>query len=104
MRRDYPVIDVIETGRNIKQVMLAKNLTVKDIQHFLGLASPQSIYHWFTGKSMPTLDNIYALSELFHMPVDMILRGSRKYVCTAFWDPMNRRLYEYFERIHSIAA
>ena len=40
-------------------------LTVKAVQQFLGLGSAQSIYHWLNGISLPTIDNLYALSELF---------------------------------------
>ena len=58
-KRKYPVIDIVKTGRKIKRIMCLKGFTVKDIQRFLGLETPQSIYHWFDSKSMPTLDNIY---------------------------------------------
>lgn len=75
----YPVIDVFKTGQNIKSIMLSKGLTVRDVQKYLGLATPQAIYHWFNGRSMPTIDNIYALSELFRVPVDAMLCGNRKW-------------------------
>ena len=65
MKRDYPTINVIETGRHLKSLMMDRGLTVRDIQVFLKLASPQGVYHWFEGKSMPSLDHIYSLSELF---------------------------------------
>ena len=103
MRRGYPNIDMVETGRNLKQIMLMNGLAVKDIQSFLGLSAPQSIYHWLEGKSLPTLDNIYALSELFQMPVDSMLIGNRKYVCTSFLNPTSRRLCEYYVRLRRIA-
>ena len=101
MKRKYPVIDMARTGQNIKRVMLAKGFTVKDIQKFLELETPQGIYHWFDGKSMPTLDNIYALSDLFHMPVDALLRGNRKYICFPFSDNRCMRLYMYYDRLIS---
>ncbi len=65
MKRDYPAVDIIETGQNIKRIMKEKGLSVKEIQDFLQLGSPQGIYHWFEGRSLPSLDNMYALSELF---------------------------------------
>ena len=104
MNRKYPVMDMAKTGQNIRRIMQEKNLTVKDIQKFLELGTPQSIYHWFEGKSMPTLDNLYALSELFRMPVDMILRGNRKYVFMPFTDAMCGRMYAYYERLQEMAA
>ena len=30
-----------------------------------------------TGVNMPTIDNLYALSELFQVPIDAIVRGNR---------------------------
>ena len=79
MQKNYPVIDIIATGKNIKNIMQSRNITVKDIQQFLELETPQSVYHWLNGRNMPTIDNLYALSELFQMPIDTIIIGNRKY-------------------------
>lgn len=57
----------------------ARGLTVKDIQEYLELSTPQSIYHWFDGRNLPTLDNPYALSELFEVPLDLLVCGNREY-------------------------
>lgn len=75
----YPVIDVYRTGQNIRRIMQIKGLTVRDVQKYLGLATPQAVYHWFNGRSMPSLDNFYALSELFQVSVDAMLCGNRKW-------------------------
>ena len=85
MTRKHTVLDMVKTGENIKNIMLTKRLTVKDIQTCLKLSTPQSIYHWFDGSSMPTIDNLYALSDLFCMPVDMMLVGNRKYAFNQFY-------------------
>lgn len=102
MKREYPAIDMMKTGQLIKKIMILKGLTVRDIQAFLGLATPQGIYHWFDGRSLPTLDNIYALSELFRVPVDAMLRGNRKYSPGSNMNPVINRLYVYFERLHQL--
>ena len=99
MRRKYPVIDMLRTGQNIKHIMQAKGLSVKDVQNFLGFSTPQGIYHWFDGMTMPTLDNMYALSELFRMPVDAIVCGNRKFVYVPFNDRLCIRIYTYYEKI-----
>ena len=101
MERKYPILDMKETGQKIKRIMLMKGLTVKDIQEFLGLGTPQSIYHWFDGRNLPTLDNLYALSELFHMPVDMLLVGNRKYEWRRAEDGYQRLLL-YYEMIRKM--
>ena len=46
-------------------LMKQQNITVKQIQEYLNLSCVQGIYHWLDGTSMPTVDNLYALSELF---------------------------------------
>lgn len=73
----YPVINKRETGIQLRRIMDKKNLTVKDVQQFLGLGSVQSVYHWLSGKSMPTIDNLYALSELFQMSIDEMVCGNK---------------------------
>lgn len=74
----YPTIDTKATGIRIRQLMDERRLTVKDIRRYLNLASVQSIYHWLNGQSMPTLDNLYALSALFGISMDSMIVGSRK--------------------------
>lgn len=73
-----PTINKRETGINIRKIMDERNLNVKDVQTYLGLASVQSIYHWLNGLTMPTIDNLYALSELFQLPIDALISGNRK--------------------------
>ena len=104
MKSEYPVIDTVRTGQNIKRIMKVRNYTVRDVQHFLGLGSPQSIYHWFSGKSMPTLDNIYALSELFYIPVDRMIVGNRRFAFTPTCNDMCDRIYAYYLKMYPIKA
>ena len=99
MNRRYPIIDPLKTGQNIKRIMKSRKMSVRDIQSYLELSTPQGIYHWFEGRSLPSLDNVYALSELFRMPVDMLLIGNRKYIFCMDSDSRLRRLYAYYEYI-----
>lgn len=104
MRKKFPKIDMYKTGQNIKQIMLEKGMTVKDIQEYLELAAPQSIYHWFDGRNLPTVDNLYALSDLFHMPVDMLIRGNREksfYLCEHM---VCQRLLIYYKKCQKLQA
>lgn len=103
MEKRYPVIDMAQTGQNIKRIMQMKGLTVKDIQEFLELSTPQSIYHWFDGRNLPTVDNLYALSDLFHLPVDVLLIGSRKFEWR-YSSEMRQRVYWYYEKLMELKA
>ena len=73
----YPVIDMKRTGERIRQIMERKKVTPKDIQKYMNLACVQTVYHWIDGTSIPSIDNLYALSVLFETSIDDILRGSR---------------------------
>ena len=70
---NYPVIDTAATGRNIADLRLKRGLSVRDLQTALGFATPQAIYKWQKGQSLPTLDNLVILSEILHVPIDHIL-------------------------------
>ena len=74
----YPVLDAVATGRRIKELRNASHLRVEDVAHFMGFESPQAVYKWQRGESLPTVDNLYALSVLFGTSIDNILRGSKE--------------------------
>ncbi len=95
----YPTIDMKATGMCIRRIMSQRKFTVKDVQKYLNLSSVQSIYHWFNGKSVPTVDNLYALSELFQLPVDAMLVGNRKYHMSFSDKPFYRQVYVYYTEI-----
>lgn len=74
----YPVLDPKATGARIKELRKLHHLKVEDIARFMGFESDQAVYKWQRGDSLPTIDNLYALSILFETSVDEILRGSRE--------------------------
>ena len=69
----YPVIDTRATGARIKALRLEKGLTVRDVQRALGFDEPQAIYKWERGGSLPSTDNLLALSLLLEVPIEQIL-------------------------------
>lgn len=71
--KSYPRIDMVKTGENIFNLRVQNNLSVRDIQSFLGLDNPQAIYLWQKGKNLPTVDHLCALSVLFDVPIEEIL-------------------------------
>lgn len=99
----FPTIDKRKTGINIRRIMDERGLTVKDVQEYLGLACIQSIYHWLNGITMPTVDNLYVLSELLQVPVDDMLCGNRKPIYAGENRAQLRRLYTYYARMGKAA-
>ena len=72
-RSPFPVIDLPATGANIRRLREAKGLSIRDLQRFFGFEEPQAIYKWQRGQSLPTVDNLYALSALLGVPMNDIL-------------------------------
>lgn len=73
----FPLISKRATGVNLRRLMDMRGITAKDVQQYLGLGCVQSVYRWLEGISMPTIDNLYALSELLQVPIDAIVCGNR---------------------------
>lgn len=69
----YPTIDLAATGRNIVRLRQARGLTVRNLQTYFGFDDPQAIYRWQWGKSLPSVDNLYALSVLLGVSMNEIL-------------------------------
>ena len=99
-----PVIDKKKTGINLRLMMDKRGLTVKDVQQYLGLGSVQSVYHWLNGISLPTVDNLYALSELFQVSMDEMLCGNRKKYVYQPKTPQEKRLYAYYMELNQRVA
>lgn len=75
--RYMPIIDMTETGKRIHLYMRIRGISARDIQEYLHLACVQSVYKWLNGLSIPTTDNLYALSGLFHVQMDSLVVGNR---------------------------
>lgn len=73
MEKTFPVIDLAATGENIAHLRKDRGMTVRDLQSWFGFEEPRAIYKWQKGKSLPTVDNLYALSKLLDVPMEEIL-------------------------------
>ncbi len=68
-----PTIDMVKTGQNITRLRQQAGLSVKELQDIFGFATPQAIYKWQQGATIPTVDNLVVLASVFHVHVDDIL-------------------------------
>lgn len=100
----YPTINTKATGIRIRQLMDERGLTVKDIRRYLNLASVQSIYHWLNGQSMPTIDNLYALSALFGTSMDSMIVGSRRHSAQTLMKPFYIRMNAYYMKAAELST
>ena len=70
---NYPVINPVETGRRINRLRKSKGLSVPYLRDYFGFSTTNAIYKWLRGDTLPSLDNMSALSLLLGESVNDIL-------------------------------
>jgi len=72
-RFEYPQINQKKTGEWLRALCKHYQYSVKDIQEYLHISSNQAIYEWFNGHTLPSVNNLLALSLLFNLPMNALL-------------------------------
>lgn len=67
------VIDMQKTGEHLKELCRQHGIAVSDIQKLLYLKCPQSIYRWFKGETLPTVDHLIVLAHRMKLPVEELI-------------------------------
>ena len=70
---DYPVIDPVGTGLNIRILIRNSGNTIAGVGRMLGVADMSTMYKWLRGDALPGIDNMLALSILLNVPINDIL-------------------------------
>lgn len=70
---NFPFVDCIATGNNIKNLREKSGISVRELQDIFGFSTPQAIYKWQYGISIPTVDNLIILSYIFKVSIDDII-------------------------------
>lgn len=73
MLPDFPSIDLEATGANIKRLREKNGLSVRAVQEWFSFTEPRAIYKWQKGETLPSVDNLVALSKLLRVKVDEII-------------------------------
>ena len=68
-----PVLDLDATGAKIKTLMKQRGITPRQLQLILNFPYVQTVYNWFAGKNMPTLDNLVVLAKVLDVVMDDIV-------------------------------
>lgn len=68
-----PNIDMVKTGKNIIRLREANNMSVKDLQDIFGFTTPQAIYKWQQGATLPSIDNLVMLAKVFQVHIEDII-------------------------------
>ena len=82
--KKFPVIDMRATGTRIKEIRSSQNFTVQEISEYMGFENPQAVYKWQRGEALPTVDNLFALSKLFDVPMEEII-GEKEEASSLFF-------------------
>ena len=68
-----PAIDLKKTGQNITRMRKEVGISVRELQVMFGFTSPQAIYNWQNGISLPSVDNFIVLAAILGVTIDEIL-------------------------------
>lgn len=66
-------IDLKATGENIAKLRNASGMSVKEVQKKLGFNTSMAVYKWQYGRTLPTVDNLVRLADLFNVKMDDII-------------------------------
>lgn len=103
----YQPIDQVKTGIKLKMMLKAAGYEVRDIQEYLHLSCPQSIYRWYKGKILPSVEHLCALSKLLnvHMEDLLVLQGQNMEddIAELTGDARAVRLLSYMRRLQRVA-
>ena len=67
------IIDMQKTGEHLKVLCKKHSISVSELQEVLHLKCPQSIYRWFKGESLPTVDHLIVLAHRMKLPVEELI-------------------------------
>ena len=68
-----PVVDMKHTGQNIASLRVKRVISVREMQHMFGFTTPQPIYKWQRGETLPSLENLAVLACILDVAMDDIL-------------------------------
>ena len=68
-----PAIDLKKTGQNIMRMRKEREISVRELQVMFGFTSPQAIYNWQNGISLPSVDNFIVLAAIFGTTIEELI-------------------------------
>ncbi len=103
----FQPIDQMKTGIKLKVMLKVAGYDVKYIQEYLHLSCPQSIYRWFKGRALPSVEHLCAMSKLLnvHMEDLLVLEGESltHSMIKLVNNPTTKRLLAYANCIQNAA-
>ena len=78
-KRKYPVkrmdisINMEKTGAHIKRAIKESGYSMREIMEITGITTEQTIYKWYSGKSIPSLETQIILCKLLGLKITELL-------------------------------
>ena len=79
VKKRYPVkrmnvsINMEKTGEHIKRSIKESGYSIRDIMEITGVTTEQTIYKWYSGKSIPSLETQIILCKLLGFRITELL-------------------------------
>ena len=70
---EFPAINNELTGKHLREECTKKGLSPRAVRDALSIGSTQTVYDWFQGRSLPSLDNMVALATLLDSSVEELV-------------------------------
>lgn len=66
-------IDTKLSAQILRTAIKNSGYSVAELQEMLYLACPQPIYRWMNGNTLPSIDNLYRLSQILNTSMENLL-------------------------------
>lgn len=66
-------INAQKTGAHLKRLVDSHGYTMQEIMSITGVSTQQAIYKWYSGKSLPSIENLLILSRTLQTPINELL-------------------------------
>ncbi len=67
------VINMKRTGENIHVLRRRAGFSVRELSEIMGFSTSHTIYRWQKGETLPSIDSLVVLSELFGVTINEII-------------------------------
>lgn len=66
-------IDMIATGKKLKQLRLEHQRTVREVAQRVGINNVTAVYVWERGLTIPTVDHLVELADMYQVKIDDLI-------------------------------
>ena len=92
-----PQFDIVASGQRMRDIRVARNLSVKEVREYMGFESTQAVYKWEAGKCFPQADNLLALAKLYDVsPMELLVEEDRMSSSLRFWHSLKARVVNHW--------